>query len=105
MILMLCDLLGKLYVKSDVYSFGVVLIELLTGLRAIDKKYPPKQQDLQEWALPFLIDRKKLRQIMGPILQGKYGSKQALKIAMLAVRCLSRPESRIHDRHIGKVPL
>lgn len=79
---------GKLYVKSDVYSFGVVLLELLTGLRAIDKKRPPKQQDLQEWALPFLTDRKKLRQIMDPRLQGKYGSKQALKIAMLAVRCL-----------------
>jgi serine/threonine protein kinase len=103
MILTLCDLLGKLYVKSDVYSFGVVLIELLTGLRAIDKKRPPKQQDLQEWALPFLTDRKKLRQIMDPRLQGKYGSKQALKIAMLAVRCLySHPMIRPSMKEVAE---
>ncbi|KAB5514712.1 hypothetical protein DKX38_028618 [Salix brachista] len=79
---------GKLYVKSDVYSYGVVLMEMLTGLRAIDKKRPPGQQDLREWALPFLSDRTKLRHIMDPRLQGKYGTKQASEIAALAVRCV-----------------
>jgi len=77
MTLMLCDLLGKLYVKSDVYSFGVVLIELVTGLRSIDKKRQPKQQDLREWALPFLTDRKKLRQVMDPRLQTSFGNSYA----------------------------
>ncbi|KAG6769373.1 hypothetical protein POTOM_025004 [Populus tomentosa] len=40
---------GRLYVKSDVYSFGVVLVEMLTGLRAIDKNRPPGKQNLREW--------------------------------------------------------
>ncbi|XP_052304867.1 probable serine/threonine-protein kinase PIX13 isoform X2 [Populus trichocarpa] len=79
---------GKLYVKSDVYSYGVVLMEMLTGLRAIDKNRPPGQQDLREWALPFLSDRSRLRHIMDPRLQGKYGTKQASEIAVLAVRCV-----------------
>jgi serine/threonine protein kinase len=77
-----------LYVKSDVYSYGVVLMEMLTGLRAIDKIRPPGQQDLREWALPFLSDRSRLRHIMDPRLQGKYGTKQASEIAVLAVRCV-----------------
>ncbi|KAJ6355048.1 hypothetical protein OIU77_005607 [Salix suchowensis] len=98
-----CKTGGKLYVKSDVYSFGVVLIELLTGLRSVDKKRPPKQQDLREWALPFLTDRKKLRQIMDPGLQGKYSSRQALKIAMLAVRCLySHPMIRPSMKEVAE---
>ncbi|XP_034902215.1 probable serine/threonine-protein kinase PIX13 isoform X2 [Populus alba] len=79
---------GKLYVKSDVYSYGVVLMEMLTGLRAIDKNRAPGQRDLREWALPFLSDRTRLRHIMDPRLQGKYGTKQASEIAVLAVRCV-----------------
>ncbi|KAF2290738.1 hypothetical protein GH714_015254 [Hevea brasiliensis] len=46
---------GNLYIKSDVYSFGVVLIEMLTGLRAIDKKRPSGQQDLVSNPAPASI--------------------------------------------------
>ncbi|KAG6771446.1 hypothetical protein POTOM_022808 [Populus tomentosa] len=80
---------GTLYVKSDVYSFGVVLVEMLTGLRAIDKNRSPEKQNLREWTLPILSDRTKLRHIMDPRLRGKYATKQAPEVAMLALRCLN----------------
>uniref|UniRef100_A0A2P2Q459 Protein kinase domain-containing protein n=1 Tax=Rhizophora mucronata TaxID=61149 RepID=A0A2P2Q459_RHIMU len=79
---------GNLYVKSDVYSFGVVLVEMLTGLRAIDKNRPPEQRDLVEWTKPLLSVRSKLKRIMDTRLEGKYAIKEASKIAVLAVKCL-----------------
>ncbi|KAK2975033.1 hypothetical protein RJ640_017261, partial [Escallonia rubra] len=84
---------GHLYVKSDVYGFGVVLVEMLTGLRALDTNRPSGQQNLVEWAKPFLANRRKLKNIMDSRLKGKYPSKAAVLIAQLALTCLV-PEPR-----------
>ncbi|KAF3780800.1 Serine/threonine-protein kinase [Nymphaea thermarum] len=46
---------GHLTAKSDVYSFGVVLLELLTGLRAMDKNRHGRQQNLVDWKRPYLL--------------------------------------------------
>uniref|UniRef100_A0A803QNN5 Protein kinase domain-containing protein n=1 Tax=Cannabis sativa TaxID=3483 RepID=A0A803QNN5_CANSA len=46
--------------KSDVYSFGVVLLELLSGRRAVDKTKVGIEQNLVDWAKPYLGDRRKL---------------------------------------------
>ncbi|KAH7404046.1 hypothetical protein KP509_15G008300 [Ceratopteris richardii] len=51
---------GHLTAKSDVYSFGVVLLEILTGRRAVDKNRPFEEQNLVEWARPFLNDKRKI---------------------------------------------
>ncbi|KAK9990008.1 hypothetical protein SO802_024993 [Lithocarpus litseifolius] len=51
---------GHLYVKSDVYVFGVVLLEMLTGLRALDPSRPSGQQNLVEWLKPSLSNKRKL---------------------------------------------
>ncbi|KAK2975032.1 hypothetical protein RJ640_017260 [Escallonia rubra] len=86
---------GHLYVKSDVYGFGVVLVEMLTGLRALDLKRPSGQQNLVDWAKPFLASRKKLKNIMDSRLEGKYPSKAAVHIAQLALACLrTEPKTR-----------
>jgi serine/threonine protein kinase len=81
---------GHLYVKSDVYGFGVVLLELLTGLRALDRNRPAHQQNLVEWARPYLSDHRRLTSLIDTRLGGQYPAKDALKAAKLAGKCLAR---------------
>lgn len=77
------------------YSFGVVLLELLTGLRATDKKRPTRQQNLVEWAKPYLNDGRKYGRIMDPNLDGQYSIKGAQKALALAGQCLAHnPKNR-----------
>uniref|UniRef100_A0A803QWZ9 non-specific serine/threonine protein kinase n=2 Tax=Cannabis sativa TaxID=3483 RepID=A0A803QWZ9_CANSA len=79
---------GHLYVKSDVYGFGVVLIEILTGLRALDQNRPSGRHNLVDWIKPYLSDKRKLKNIMDSRLEGKYPSKAAFNIAQLALKCI-----------------
>nr|XP_043635516.1 probable serine/threonine-protein kinase PIX13 isoform X2 [Erigeron canadensis] len=86
---------GHLYVKSDVYGFGIVLVEMLTGMRALDTQRPAAQQNLGDWVKPYLADRRKLKTIMDSRLEGRYPSKAAGQIAQLALTCLGpEPKSR-----------
>ncbi|XP_058753047.1 probable serine/threonine-protein kinase PIX13 isoform X2 [Vicia villosa] len=85
---------GHLYVKSDVYGFGVVLVEILTGLRAIDLNRPSGYHSLTDWIKPHLQERRKLKKIMDPQLGGKYPIKAALTISKVASRCLA-PEPKM----------
>ncbi|CAA7022004.1 unnamed protein product [Microthlaspi erraticum] len=86
---------GHLYVKSDNYGFGVVLAEILTGLRALDPNRPTGQHNLTEWVKPHLSERRKLRSIMDPRLEGKYPFKSAFRVAQLALKCLEpEPKNR-----------
>ncbi|XP_047311487.1 probable serine/threonine-protein kinase PIX13 [Impatiens glandulifera] len=79
---------GHLYVKSDVYGFGVVLLEILTGLRALDTKRPNGQQNLVEWTKPYLCNKKKSKSIMDPKIKGQYSSKAAIEVAQISLRCV-----------------
>ncbi|KAK4477276.1 hypothetical protein RD792_016490 [Penstemon davidsonii] len=83
---------GHLYVKSDVYGFGVVLVEILTGLRALDPNRPSGQHNLVEWIKPHLYDRRKLKNIMDLRLEGRYPSRSALQISRLALTCLEKEQ-------------
>uniref|UniRef100_A0A1D1YQ65 Serine/threonine-protein kinase At5g01020 n=2 Tax=Anthurium amnicola TaxID=1678845 RepID=A0A1D1YQ65_9ARAE len=86
---------GHLTAKSDVYSFGVVLLELLSGRRSVDKTRTGREQNLVEWARPWLNDPRKLNRIMDPNLDGQYSPKGAQGAAALAYQCLSHtPKSR-----------
>jgi len=89
-----CDGTGHLYVKSDVYGFGVVLLEILTGLRALDRNRPLEQQNLIEWAKPSLSDKRKLKSIMDERIEGQYSSKAAMKAAQLTLKCLERDRKK-----------
>lgn len=74
--------------KSDVYGFGVVLVEMLTGLRAIDKNRPIGRQNLVDWVKPYLSQRRKLIKILDSRLEWKYSAKSAFQMAQVALNCL-----------------
>lgn len=86
---------GHLSPRSDVYSFGVVLLELLTGRKSLDKLRPAREQNLTEWALPLLKEKKKLLNIIDPRLEGDFPLKGVHKAAMLVYHCLNKnPKAR-----------
>ncbi|KAF3949699.1 hypothetical protein CMV_024464 [Castanea mollissima] len=86
---------GHLYIKIDVYDFGVVLLEMLTGLRALDTERPSGQQNLVEWLKPSLSSKRKLKSIMDIRMEGQYSTKAALQVGQLTLKCLeSDPKSR-----------
>lgn len=75
----------------------MVLLELLSGKMCVDKSRLPREQNLVDWARPYLNDPKRLPRIMDPRLDGQYSTKGAQKAAALAYQCLSQsPKSRPH---------
>ncbi|CAI9104523.1 OLC1v1003213C1 [Oldenlandia corymbosa var. corymbosa] len=86
---------GHLYVKSDVYGFGVVMLEVLTGLRALDVNRPSGQNFLADWIKRHLSVSRKINTIIDSRLQGKYPAQDAVKVVQLALKCLSsQPKAR-----------
>ncbi|CAM8953981.1 unnamed protein product [Rhodiola kirilowii] len=92
---------GRLTAKSDVYSFGVVLLELLSGRRAVDKTKVGIEQNLVDWALPYLADKRKLFRIMDTKLGGQYPHKAAYASATIALQCLK--DDHKHRPHMSDV--
>ncbi|KAI8527305.1 hypothetical protein RHMOL_Rhmol12G0065500 [Rhododendron molle] len=90
---------GRLTTKSDVYSFGVVLLELLTGRSAVDKSKLGVEQNLVDWAKPYLGDKRKVFRIMDTKLAGQYPQKAAYTASTLALQCLC-VEPRLRPRII-----
>ncbi|KAK7305730.1 hypothetical protein VNO77_43640 [Canavalia gladiata] len=79
---------GHLTKKSDIYSFGVVLLEIMSGKRSLDKNRPTGEHNLVEWAKP-LISKRKISQVMDTRIEGQYSSREAMRVAHLAIQCLS----------------
>jgi hypothetical protein len=93
---------GHLTAKSDVYSFGVVLLELLSGRRSVDKNRRGREQNLVDWARPYLRradDR--LHRIMDPGMESQYSTRAARGAAAVAHSCLqSVPKARPRMRDV-----
>ncbi|WOL16830.1 hypothetical protein Cni_G25618 [Canna indica] len=94
---------GHLYVKSDVYGFGVLLLEMLSGMRALDTSRPSGQHNFVDFAKPYLADRRKMSRLMDPRLEG-YPPKAAQHAAQLTLRCLSGdPKSRPSMKEVVEI--
>jgi hypothetical protein len=88
---------GRLSVKADVYSFGVVLLELLTGRRALDRSKPVSEQNLVDWAKPYLGDKRFVFRIMDSRMGGQYPKKGAQAITSIALQCI-RSEAKMRPK-------
>lgn len=71
-----------------------MLLELLSGRRAVDKTKVGAEQNLVDWAIPYLGDRRKLFRIMDIKLEGQYPQKGAYMVAILALQCISKAKVR-----------
>ncbi|XP_050880115.1 receptor-like cytoplasmic kinase 176 [Lathyrus oleraceus] len=80
---------GHLTKKSDVYSFGVVLLEIMSGKRTLDTNRPSGEHNLVEWAKPLLVSKRKISQVMDARIEGQYSLREAVKVAHIAILCLS----------------
>lgn len=90
--------------KSDVYGFGVVLLEMMTGLRALDSRRSGPQHNLVEWAKPLLPNKKKIRTLMDARIEGQYSSRAAMMFAQLVLHCLeSEPRKRPAMKEVVEV--
>lgn len=90
--------------KSDVYGFGVVLLEIMTGLRALDTKRSGPQHNLVEWAKPLLPNRKKIKTVMDGRIEGQYSSKSLMIFAQLVLHCLeSEPRKRPDMKEVVEI--
>ncbi|KAK4843930.1 hypothetical protein QYF36_014469 [Acer negundo] len=72
---------GNIYLKSDVYGHGIMLLELLTGLRAIDMNCSGEQKNL-----------------------GQYSAEAAFHVAELSLKCIeSDPQSQLSMKEVVEV--
>ncbi|KAM0880886.1 hypothetical protein ACQ4PT_033288 [Festuca glaucescens] len=81
-------LTGHLTATSDVYSYSVILLELLTGHRSVDKCWRGQEQNVVDWACPYLQHPDRLHRVMDPSLEGSYSVEAEAKAAMVAYNCL-----------------
>ncbi|XP_054818602.1 receptor protein kinase TMK1-like [Prosopis cineraria] len=89
---------GKITTKADVFSFGVVLMELLTGLMALDEDRPEESQYLPAWFWHIKSDKEKLMAAIDPSLDKIEETFESIAvIAELAGHCTAREPSQRPD--------
>ncbi|XP_038903718.1 receptor-like kinase TMK3 [Benincasa hispida] len=89
---------GKITTKADVFSFGVVLMELLTGLMALDEDRSEESQYLAAWFWHIKSNKEKLMAAVDPALGCKEDISESICIiAELAGHCTAREPTQRPD--------
>ncbi|KAE8718775.1 hypothetical protein F3Y22_tig00109991pilonHSYRG00073 [Hibiscus syriacus] len=84
---------GKVSKSCDVYSFGILLLELVTGMKPIEK-LPGVKRTITEWAEPLLANGR-FKDLVDPKLRGHFDENQLKQAIYVAALCVQRePEKR-----------
>ncbi|XP_056855507.1 probable LRR receptor-like serine/threonine-protein kinase At1g29720 isoform X2 [Raphanus sativus] len=77
---------GQLTEKADVYSFGVVAMEIVSGKSNTKHKGSVEHVSLINWALA-LQQTGDIMEIVDPVLEGDFNSKEAVRMIKVALVC------------------
>nr|GMD64677.1 receptor-like kinase TMK3 [Ipomoea batatas] len=105
LIYVLFSVTGKVTTKVDVFSFGVVLMELLTGLTALDEHRSEESRVLFEWFWAMKFNKENIIATIDPSMNAKEDIYDSIcTVSELARHCTARdPNHRPDMGHVVNV--